>query len=134
MTIIDENGDFPDSIAHPLAQNPPAPSRATFGEAVTIEGDEVAGIAVVLERVRARVGREPVREEVDRGPVRYGSVSLTVPTPKPSLTVGRERALDLAAGLLELADALRAAGMVLEGLALEGLQARLLEGLIGAGR
>jgi hypothetical protein len=50
------------------------------------------------------------------------------------LRVGRDQALDLAAGLLELADALRAAGMVLEWLALEGLQARVLEGLIGAGR
>jgi hypothetical protein len=125
MTIIDENGDFPDSISHPLAPNPPAPTRATFAAAVAIEGDEVAGLAAVLERVRARVGTEPVR---------YGSVSRPVPTPKPSLTVCRDQALDLAAGLLELADALRAAGMVLEGLALEGLQARVLEGLIGVGR
>jgi hypothetical protein len=122
MTIIDENGDFPSSSCRPLAPELPAPSRACFREAVAIEGDGVAGLAVVLERVRARVGAAPAR---------YGSVCLAAR--KRPYRVGRAQALDLAAVLLELADALRAAGMVLEGLALEGLQARVLESLVGSG-
>jgi hypothetical protein len=123
MTIIDETGDAPESIGCPPSSDLPAPVRASFGEAVAIDGDEVAGLAAVLERVGARLGAAPVRD-----------LSVCLPSRTPSFTIGRAQALDLAAGLLELADALRAAGMVLEGLALEGLQARVLEALIGAGR
>ncbi len=49
------------------------------------------------------------------------------------LPVEKERALDWAAELLAIADALRSEGASMEALALEGVQGRLLEALTGAG-
>jgi hypothetical protein len=45
----------------------------------------------------------------------------------------RTELLDLAAELLEAADALAAAGQYVEALALEGVQGRVMELLVGAG-
>jgi hypothetical protein len=48
-------------------------------------------------------------------------------------TLSSSAALDVAAALVELADRLHRAGHVIEAFALEGIEGRLIEALVGAG-
>ncbi len=93
-----------------------------------------AVITVIAERASPSLGAEARRGlgRLDRlagrtlGRRRGARVAMTV--------VETDEGLDLAAGLLECADALAGQGRPVEAFALEGIEGRLLEALLDAGR
>lgn len=96
-----------------------------------------AALALVARARRSRAQSRPApveRARLARLAARVGEVAgaghpgRTVP-----VSLDRAEALDLAAELVELADRLHCSGHVVEAFALEGVEGRLLEALVGAG-
>ena len=107
--------------------------RVRFAEAVVLDPAVAAAGLAVTRAVRKRLRRGGVPDEL------LGHVSqalwsrLTGAACGGPLVLGKEAALDVAAGLLVAADALHATGRHLEAFALEGLQARVMEAALGPG-
>jgi hypothetical protein len=100
---------------------------------------ESAVLFEVLERVsrssRVTMTEPAMSERVARAGAVFGS-QLAPPVGTAAIgprVAPRSAVLDLAAELLELTDALIDAGLPVEALALEGVEGRLVEALVGAG-
>lgn len=108
--------------------------RVRFAEAVVLDPAVAEAGLVVIRKLRKRLRRGGARDEL----LGYVSQALWSRLAGAAcgggpVVLGKEAALDVAAGLLVAADALHATGRHLEAFALEGLQGRVMEAALGPG-
>ena len=112
--------------------------RSPFGPTVRLRRDDAARILDALSQVAAVTAPAPGSGACPRigRLLRLAQVALhrgETGAGDDQVAMGANVALDLAAELLECAEHLGAAGRFVAAFALEGIEGRLLEGLLGAG-